>query len=690
MKYLVHRLETIVFLFFSLFLISGCGRSYLESGDLKTDQTVLSEGCFSEVKIDTSFIPDNYSVYSTYSGNDHYSFLLMPGSSISARSTPTLYYVSCSKSGSLNAGIELDFPIYSENGNVYFHENCSEIAGYYNSLSGDFSATASYPGFTFDKEGILSAVCVLDIIIYSDVMNTDTLIRDLYLVKWDATGNLMSVESTDELPDYDLSFDKLVIGSDGRPYKVTSTGIAVLDNENNYSGKYFDFLNSNILSQGVVSAAVIDGDHFACVYKDSQGDTKLSCFIRKGNANTDKNALILACSGLDYDLISDVYSYNSDNSKYRITVYDYSDRALSSSEEEGWSLLKQDIKSGFKPDMIYNSTGYDSIFIDSLSSQGLLADFSKALSKDKGFKEFSFSDKAGRLFYNSENIYAIVPSYYYRTVVGSETSFASYEGWNLNSYLDFAEPFSGEKVIFLSDTSESFISRLIESTGNELVDYSSGSALFDSDEFISALNYAATLPKDFDEASELMYSETNLGKFMLSCVDCYYLGDLNLKATTTCRGVYADLGYPGAYSSGSGIISATGSFMISSEHAYSNECWNFIKKYLGDAYQTESVVGIPVSALGYDHWTGVREPHPSNMFELSYVVDGIEYSVSDPDDIQASLILERINSCDRFLFNDFTVKQIVLKYSTEFFDGEISAEEAAKQIDAEVESYLAA
>lgn len=672
-----------------VFFVSGCSTSYLKSGSVKSDPSVLSEGLFSEINIDTSIIPGNFTAYSVFCGDDHYSYLIQSNELYSTRSTGDFYFINMSLSGEAASENSLEFPIYSENGSLYIDDNCTEIANYYNSFKHDFSASATYPGFSFDESGNLSSVCVLDVIYYSEEINADSFIRDLYLVKWDSMGNLVSVESTDVLPEYKFSsVSKIFTGNNDRSYRISSSGLVLLDSEGKYDSKYFDFLNSGILSSGIVNASVADDDHFSCIYKDSEGNTRLSCFVRK-NDNPDCNALVLACSGLDNELLADIYSFNEENPKYKIAVFDYSDRAVSFSPEEGWSLLKADILNGFMPDMIYNSTGCDTLFIRELDDYGRLADLSSAFAKDKALNGLSISTKARGLFYGSENIYCVVPSYYYRTVVGSADTFSQYEAWDIDSYLSFAEPLSGNKVMFLNDTSEAFISRFLEFCGNDLMDYSSNRASFDTDAFISVLRYASTLPFDIDEANALLYSETNLGEYMLADIDCYYLGDLNLKATTMCSGSYVDLGYPGFLNKGSGVISATGSFMISADSAFNNECWKFVSQYLTEEYQTQSVKGIPVSETAYNNWISIREPHPSNIYELSYMKDGIEYRVSDPDDIQAGLIIDHISDCNRRLFNDYTVKQIVLKYADDFFDGKITAEEAAKNIDMEVEAYLA-
>ena len=118
-------------------------------------------------------------------------------------------------------------------------------------------------------------------------------------------------------------------------------------------------------------------------------------------------------------------------------------------------------------------------------------------------------------------------------------------------------------------TCTSFVGRMLEYNGNDYVNYEICTSDFDSDEFVSLLKYASSLPCDPDEAMSLMYSDINLGNYLLNDVQCHNLGDMNYFSTLYCMGDYIDIGLPhGASGEGSGVISADLSIMIMSTNAY--------------------------------------------------------------------------------------------------------------------------
>jgi hypothetical protein len=343
---------------------------------------------------------------------------------------------------------------------------------------------------------------------------------------------------------------------------------------------------------------------------------------------------------------------------------------------------------GFKPDIILNTTGNDEIFTSKLVSLGLPLDLKNIVSKDSDLSDSKFTDKASSLFYSGDSIYSIVPSYTYRTVVGDSGRLSDVK-WDINTFMDYADSTDANSMFFMLDHKDAFLKRVVEFNGFSYVDAKSGSASFDSDEFITFLKYASRLPEDISEANNLYYWGIEPCDVLLKDQICNGIGNMHYEAIVSLRNNYVDLGFPIGTELGSGVISADNSFMIISGRAYTNECWSFIKKYLTPEYQNQLTLGIPVTQSGFDQWTTVRFGDYRYFSADSYYRDGVEYIAEMVTDEEADMIVKNINDCRRMEFMDYRIEQIVLEYAHQFFDGKLSVEEAAAAIDRDVEAYLA-
>ncbi|MCR4791511.1 MAG: hypothetical protein K5871_02045 [Lachnospiraceae bacterium] len=571
-------------------------------------------------------------------------------------------------------------PISDKDGKVIFSDICKDlILQPYEFITNSID----YYGFSFNDDGSFSGYCNL----YASLSERDQngSVTGFYKVQWSADGKCISiVECTEEVEFEDYHTVRSL--SDGANYSIASSGVSRVDAEGNYLSKYFDFINSDMVALGFEVIAVRDDDSFSGIYKDAVGNTVLACFNRNADGFFNRTAILLACTDLDISLMEDIYNYNIYHKDFRITVYDYSDRAISGTPQEAWDLLKSDIEGGLSPDIILNSTGYDKDFISTLCADDRLSELSDVIYKDSELKGISFSDKASELFYEKDKIYAVVPSYSYDTVLGQAGPFDVTSSWDISAFSSFTSTLPEYKYAFDNDTQVTFIQKILFYDGYDYVDYRNGTASFDSEGFTSLLNYASTLPADISAINLLRNSESYQGGALIAG-DWIRIGDIHLDATKFCQGQYIDIGFP-SDSNPSGVISADCSFMVMSGNANTNECWTIIRRYLTSEYQTDYTLSIPVTAEGYAAWKENVYPTAWKPEDFVYTLDGVEYTVFSPNEDEAAYIVSKIEKCDKMAFSDYYVEQIVMDYAAQFFEGTISAEQAAQSIDRDVEAYL--
>ena len=397
--------------------------------------------------------------------------------------------------------------------------------------------------------------------------------------------------------------------------------------------------------------------------------------------------MVLATSSLSDDLKNDIVDYNLADNGCRITVDDYIIKTTDRNVEEAWSLLREDLLNGYRPDIVLNSTGYDLYLENRLSELNAVVDIKNVLLKDKDLEGLSFSKPASDLFYNGESIYSIIPSYYYDTVVINSDLYTYYdsEQRRYNSYATNAV--LSDALYSSKDARINYINNFLSHSGSAYIDYLSKTSFFAEGDFYTYLEYAKDLPSDSISASEYYLFNEIQNISPIYDVNCRTIGDMNLKSTVSCKGDYIDLGYQ-IEENQSGTINANCSYLIISNRKYTNECWDFIKKYFSDDYQTNLTNGIPVTANGYDAWKNRTYATATDPFAYTYVIDGETITVYEPSDEAVNNIISNVENCNILAFSDYKIKMIVLNYADQYFCGQITAEEAAQMIDNDIEAYL--
>jgi len=673
----------IISLSFFVIILNGCGKHSLESGNIVNDSSLTSIGRFDCQVVDVPGYENGFICESAYCSDSGYQYVL-------ADSNFYLfpfkyYYLNVDLDGKVIVSEPLSLPVYADGNKLILSSDLdvSELSGRNFSIENGY---ISYLDFNFDDKGILSSVCRIGAT-YEESGITNFL-YDEFEVKWDAEGKCVSVSSLDE---YEYIYSEAETIYDNDPvndYLISESGIYMIDDQDKYVSEYFDFLNSDIRPGGFNTAVIRDDNYFSGIYTDVNGKSVIACFTKNSKNYNDKTIYIVA-SGYSDALAQYAYDYNTQKSGFRIAMTDYSIRTDSGEDSEAWEMIKNDINNGLRPDIIVNTTGYDEVFVNSLNEASLLSDLKEVIDKDEALDGVSFTVKADSMFYDSDNIYCVVPSYSYYTVVGNEDNVSGYVNWGYQDFADFTSGFDGERSVFFLDTKLDFVQRVLDFDGSDYVDFSNKQSAFNCDEYISFLKFASTLPDDSNAALAILYNQTNNGMCLINDVACHNIGDMNKDATVYSMGDYIDIGFPhGTSGTGSGVISADLSIMIMSTNAYTNECWDFCKQFLYPEYQDGLRAGIPVTQTGFDNWECSLYSTEDLPDQNIYVKDGIEYTIPYASEDVIYLIESRINNCNKVRFSEYTIEQIAIKYATQYFDGMITAEEAAELTDKEVLDYL--
>ena len=672
-------LKLLLFLFLFI-LLPGCGKVSLENGEYVTDVSYLDEGCFDIKTIDTSFIPGDYLCEARTINGSNYEYILsyFDNSDFSQ----SYYYLNFDNYGKVFCSGELDIPISVKEQKVIFSDVCADldIKPYNLSIK---NGSLYYSHFIFSETGDFSAICRLDSMIEG---REEGVIYRQYLVNWNKEGKCIGIKNINESDIVYSDFTYIICPNNEENFETNSIGISIVDSDGRYVSNYFNYINSGVYARDFYILSIYDENCFSGIYRDADDHPLLACFNRHQGRNYNKKPILLACTKLDESLKADIIRFNQTNKEYMITVEDYSIRTESGTENEAWIELKKDIINGFSPDIILNTTCYDASFIDRLSSDGKLCELSNVIYKDSNLKGLSFTDNATELFYNKGSIFNVVPYYEYDTVVGNYEAMDLYSGWDLSGYTVFSMSVPDYYYLINENYQDRMVERFLYYNGSAYVNYESHTSEFDSDEMRRLLEYTATLPSESDYYNDYR-NNVGAGDYRISEIQCINLSNMHLDATKNSNGRYSDLGFPRS-GGGSGVVTTDRCFMISSGHAYTNECWEFVRQYLTKDYQTTDFSGIPVTTNGFDAWKTYKDSSSINPDDYTYTVNGEELFITYPSDNEAQYITDQIQNCRTFAFSDYTVEQIVMDYAHQYFEGKISLDDAVKAIDKDVEAYL--
>lgn len=408
---------------------------------------------------------------------------------------------------------------------------------------------------------------------------------------------------------------------------------------------------------------------------------------------------------VDDDFKKDVVDFNKASSKYRIEATVYADEY----PDDPLTRLNNDIIAGKIPDAILL---HPYMPIDSYISKGFLADLYGFMDSDEAVKRADYLEGVLKAYETNGGLYELAPCFSVDTLVGKSLLTGSGTGWTVDEFIRFADENPGKYIVgdsyHVSINRAEFFSSVINQCYENYIDRESGTCSFDSEDFISLMEFTNRFPKEVDieqmEANSNSYwtdyYEACRGGEMLLCM--YSLGNfesmrilekVNYVSSVTFKG------YPGAKGNGA-VFNAYKELAVVENAANPDGAWEFIKYFLTDEYQDRyakndsSYFPVKASALEraaekaketqyYENENGIRLLEPKIYWNgLSEVYIGVN---TDADNKK---IIDFINSTQNIRRCDIGINAIISEETATYFDGKKSAEEAAQIIQNRVQNYL--
>lgn len=458
--------------------------------------------------------------------------------------------------------------------------------------------------------------------------------------------------------------------------------------------KLVTWINCDVNSNNVTSPYITEEGNIVCLSSEysNTGDGATTYFITLTKTPYDqvpqKTTLTLACVYLGYDIKNQILDFNRKSSDYRIEVRDYSEFNTEDDYSAGYTKLITEIGSGAVPDIMLT----DGLPIETFGAKGLLADLWPFIDADEelggraGVVEpvFNALSQDGKL-------YEISSSFYITTIAGPASIVGTEPGWTYEEmYAALDQMPEGCELFSLGTTRSDVFSSICMLNLSRFVDWTTGECSFDSDDFISLMEFANRFPETFDwehhewtnedsdayrikEGRQLLVTLSLSDPYSYNYYSEMFNGDMALK------------GFPDVPGSGA-VFNMNGTGLaIASTCENQDAAWSFVRTLLTREYQENYTYGFCTNRE-------LCEENLQSMVGESYYsydqVTGEEKEIIFTQE-NADLITDLINNTSMVAdYNTSQINDIINEEVAYYFSGEKTAQDVAATIQNRVSIYV--
>ncbi len=477
-----------------------------------------------------------------------------------------------------------------------------------------------------------------------------------------------------------------------------SGGIFKCDPAAGTSEQIMSYVNSDLNTNYLNNISFIDEDRFIASYGTTVDDEyrQLLCLFTRVNPEDipDKIVLTFGCSYLSSLWRNRIVDFNKSNERYRIVVKDYSQTVDDYDEQN--TQLNNDIIGGNMPDILVADS---QLPIDNYIAKGLLADIGKLIEEDEELSQVEYMQNVFDAYSVDGVLYYVVPSFSVITMVGKTSIIGDRTGWTMEEFMDLLNSRPEGTSGFGQDmTQGTFMYYLMEFAGTDYVDAATGKCSFDSPEFISMLEYAKTLPAEYDYGDDYDWEALNNqyleDRTLVTTMGISDFASLKQQMAYTW-GIDTDLtyvGFPCADRNGN-TVSCYNSLVLSASSPSMEGAWEFARYYLTEDYQSKGYSGLPTikSLLMEMSQEALRRPHYTNEdgteteYDNTIYLNGEEVIIPPMTQAELDEVLQVVESANKKDYYNNDIRNIIDEEAAPFFAGQKSAEEVAKIIQSKVE-----
>ena len=338
--------------------------------------------------------------------------------------------------------------------------------------------------------------------------------------------------------------------------------------------------------------------------------------------------------------------------------------------EDAKTRLHTDLIVGKMPDLLVFDDLSPLIYL----GKGLLLDLDPYVAADGDVSGEDFL--CWNALHEYGGLYIMAKQFIVKTLACSQDFYAAHKGWTIADYLEIERSLRSDQQMIYAMSHEEFLAQMGGQYLAKALDMEHAVCDFDNEEFIGILNgalscgqyespdYAGTPVPQRLEAGELMCCLTGLDN----------PSDVTFDRVRGGRQL-SYIGWPtvdGSVGSNAALYGDIGAFVST---ASPDGCWEFIKfAVTREAVSTYEYYGSPVYAPLMREQVAKRNE------------DGGKYTTATQEDVAA--YIAAANACPAMAYRDESVMDIIERECAPMFAGDITPEDAARNIQSRVSLYM--
>lgn len=375
-----------------------------------------------------------------------------------------------------------------------------------------------------------------------------------------------------------------------------------------------------------------------------------------------------------YTLQRAVSDFNSGGGKYYIELVDYGVYG-----GQAGQMLLADLMNGKTAD-IYD---LQSIGAEACYKNNLLCDLKPWYDADPDIDYEDIVPALRRVTEREGRQYELVPAFSVRAMF-ARASVVGDGQFTVDSFASLAEEYGAERLFGTTKTGERLIIDAMRYS-NDFLDERAGTCNFNSPDFIKLLEIAKTLPTSLDGTGE---GDVYFGNVLLLHTWVEQLGAVGSLAEidTLFGGDWRCVGFPNAR--GTGLTLTTITRLGMADNSLNKEgVWEFFKYLLGSHYQWNIEHAIPAVADIFEQYMDAQiQMGATCKLGITGLEEGLE--LKTPTEELKAKLLELIDDIEGINELDGAIQDMVTNEVSRYFDGAITADHAAANIQSKASIYL--
>ena len=428
----------------------------------------------------------------------------------------------------------------------------------------------------------------------------------------------------------------------------------------------------------------------------------------------DKVTLTYATQYLGYEERSKIIDFNKSSDKYRIEIKDYSEFNTADDYQAGLTKLNTEIAAGNVPDIL-NVSGLP---IQQYGAKGLLEDLWPYIDNDPDLGRDAIMENVFKAAEQDGKLYQVFSTFSIQTVVGATKVVGDRMSWTLDDLqAALATMPEGCTIFGEGDTKAGMLSNVLAQNMDAFVDWSTGQCSFDSEDFISLLEFCNSFPLEYDwnNVDWEEYEDDNTrvmnGKQMLLNAYLYDLGDSLQMYEVVFNGDYSFIGFPQEDGSVGSSFSLGNGIAMSSTCKDKEGAWSFMREYLMPQYANvdeEYMIGgynLSTNKADFEKMVEMamkkeyqldengnqvldENGQPIEVPKYTYGFNDLTVDVYATTQEQYDQFMALYNAIDSISTYDENIYNIVNEVAGGYFNGDKTVQDTAKQIQDRVTLYV--